>query len=508
MDPKRLGEDHGYRMLEAFAGDRDYEEALRQARLINQLYPGSRFHHYAKGLAEQLPKRKDDFTKLKLPTPAEWTALKKKLTRTQQIDFLCERMRLLNCGPDVGFYPLEETQFAEPIGLSGSASQTLHRGKTKVINPLTKLIGPFYSSGEDKARPKGMALTLKDVPLLSKYLRDDWFMLVVTDSRNFTPYRKLSSTRPQFAEIINDLAARDVCKVRSWDNLTPAAIGKEIDRINRWALANADKTRTQLEWDALNEALKAGARWHEVEKLVDSLLKKKQDKAYDVLKHYLENANARDSARLAILKIYLRHDPARAKNLAPKYLDHEDKFTFFDKDILRFAAALIVFQTGDKARARPILGDALVRDCIDPWRADALVEAVDLLLKDGTAESRKQVRRLFSNPYLRHKTGIYRNRPRLLRYFAAAGMSEPYRFYVPLLDINKSELRQFDEDGKPSGASYFYPTVAEESAREIVRKFAPDDAEVKKIVKQFPKTADQIPHLKKWLRSRIEKSKD
>jgi len=30
----------------------------------------------------------------------------------------------------------------------------------------------------------------------------------------------------------------------------------------------------------------------------------------------------------------------------------------------------------------------------------------------------------------------------------------------------------------------------------------------KKIVKQFPKTPDQIPHLKKWLQSRIEKSKD
>ena len=57
-------------------------------------------------------------------------------------------------------------------------------------------------------------------------------------------------------------------------------------------------------------------------------------------------------------------------------------------------------------------------------------------------------------------------------------------------------------------SSTFHPNGAEECAREIVGKFAYDDAEVKKIVEKFPKTADQIPHLKKWLRSRIEKLKN
>ena len=170
-----VGDAHGYRMLVAFAGDRDYKEALRLARLINERHPGSRYHNYAKRLAEQLPQRKDDFTKLKLPTPAEWSALKTKLTRAQQIDFLCERMRLLNCGPDGWGDPLDQTQFAEPI----YASHSLQKGKTKVINPLTELVGPSNWSGEEKTRPKGMELTLKDIPHLSKHLRPDWFMVTV-----------------------------------------------------------------------------------------------------------------------------------------------------------------------------------------------------------------------------------------------------------------------------------------------------------------------------------------
>src|SRR5262249_38770332 len=104
----QVGEIHGYRMLVAFAGDRDYAEVLKHAKLINERYPDTRCHAYARGLAEQLPRRTDDFTKFKLPTPAEWADLKKKLTRGQQIDFLCERMRLLNCfqlGQPGGYMP-------------------------------------------------------------------------------------------------------------------------------------------------------------------------------------------------------------------------------------------------------------------------------------------------------------------------------------------------------------------------------------------------------------------
>src|SRR5207248_1370155 len=102
-------------------------------------------------------------------------------------------------------------------------------------------------------------------------------------------------------------------------------------------------------------------------------------------------------------------DPARAKDLAPKYLDHEAKgYIFSDKYTLRFAAALIVFQTGDKARARSILGDSLERGDVDDFYIrDGFADAVDLLLKEGTPESRKQARRVFSNQRLRSGAGWF-----------------------------------------------------------------------------------------------------
>src|SRR5207245_5012670 len=121
------------------------------------------------GLAAQLPRRGDDFVKLKLPTPAEWEGLKKQLTRAQQIDFLCERMRLLNCfqqGQPAGI-ELSQKQFAEPCGISRDASWGGSQGRTEVINPLLELRGPYgwfqgkLNSFDVEGRTKGMNLTLK-----------------------------------------------------------------------------------------------------------------------------------------------------------------------------------------------------------------------------------------------------------------------------------------------------------------------------------------------------------
>src|SRR5262249_50034490 len=84
----RLGQVYGYQMLAAFVGDRGYTRAEKLAKLLAERFPETRFHEYAVRLAEQLPRQRDDFTKLKLPTLKEWAELKPPLTRAQQIDFL------------------------------------------------------------------------------------------------------------------------------------------------------------------------------------------------------------------------------------------------------------------------------------------------------------------------------------------------------------------------------------------------------------------------------------
>ena len=65
------------------------------------------------------------------------------LSRAEQIDYLCGRLRLLNCfqlGQPGGWVP-GETQYAEPCGLSDDAAWGLRHGKTEVINPYSELTG-------------------------------------------------------------------------------------------------------------------------------------------------------------------------------------------------------------------------------------------------------------------------------------------------------------------------------------------------------------------------------
>jgi hypothetical protein len=496
----RLGDLAGYRMLVAFAGDQDYAVALKEARLINRVYPDTRFHDYAKGLAQQLPRRMDDFTRFKLPTPGDWADLKKTLTREQQIEFLCSRLRLMNCFQlgQPGGYDSGATQYAEPSGMESDASWGLGRGKTMVINPLSELTGKL-SMFRDDAKSKGLNLKLKDVPALSKHLRDDWYMLIVSFWRDFHPDRNLSRTRPRVANIINEIAGKDVCEIGGWDKLKAAEIDREIERINKWASDNAGKSRVELDWEALKEELEDGARWSDVADRVDRLLDAKQTAAYDVLKKYLEDTRTDEDDKSRILRTYLACDVVKAKDLAPKFLDAK----YYS---LRETAALIVLRTGgDRTRARQIIGDALEAEDLD---RSIMPDAVEELLKDGSAESRRQVARVFGNGRLVSESDSRIARVRILKACAAAGMTGPYQFYLPLIDRKGELLTIWNKEKQDIGAAHYSPSISEAMAEEIVTQFAPDDPAVKEIAKKFPKPADRIGPLKEWLRSRLDKAKE
>jgi hypothetical protein len=201
MTRSRLGVAYGYQMFVAFVGDRDYARAERWAQLLSKRFPETPFHHYAVQLAEQLPKRRDDFVNLKLPTPKEWADLKRTLSRDEQIDYLCQRMRLLNCYQwgQPGGLDYYGKQYAEPCGLSRNASWGGGSGKTEVINPLLELAGGQDMQG--RSYP-GLGLKAADVPKLEKYRREDWFILAVSFWRDFHYGRTLETTQSLFAGII------------------------------------------------------------------------------------------------------------------------------------------------------------------------------------------------------------------------------------------------------------------------------------------------------------------
>lgn len=480
---REMGRVYGFKMLTAFIGDRDYERAEKYAKILVKDFAEAELHAIAVRLAAELPKRRDDFNKLRLPTSDEWNALQKKLSRAEQIDYLCQRMRLVTLfqmGQPGAWVFWDAEQTVEAPGMSRDAAWSGKvRGKkwTWVISPIKELCGPvLWPEGEP--RPRGMELTLKDVPQLSKYLREDWAIHLVTFRRDFLPDRTLHGTRAQFAKIINALAHKDLCEIGRWEKLTPAQIDREIERINRWAADNAGKSTIELEWNSVEESVAAGETWQRIAERVERLIAQKQVKAYGFVERYLvaDTTTAKDKAHL--LAIYLRHDATRARSLAPMLLGHED-------EVVRFRAALLVFMTGDKTESRQALGRALESMAMNEW----FPVAVDSLLKDGLVESRRQVAKLFSNDKMKRVDfSDEEARGKMFRRCLDAGMTEPYRFYLPLLD-EKGHLRS--------------PTIGESCAREIILHFAPDDAAVREIARKHEAMAQQIAPLKEWLRTKI-----
>jgi hypothetical protein len=240
----RLGDIYGHRMLRAFADARDYDAALKLAGYIRERLGHTRFHSEAVRLLDELPRRRDDFKEFRLPTPEEWAAEKKRLTRGEQINYLCRRLRLLNCyqHSQPGGIRYRDHQYAEPHAIDGP--------KTEVINPYVELLG---SRGEfrfrNEATSAGLGLTEADVRFLAEHLRDDWYMPSVSFWRNFHPQRQLHRTRPLVAKLVNEVAASDLCGTWELDAMTPEERDRKIEYLRQWGESRATaQVQSALVW--------------------------------------------------------------------------------------------------------------------------------------------------------------------------------------------------------------------------------------------------------------------
>ena len=65
--------------------------------LSQPAFDGCGYQSRAKDLAAQLKMRAEDFKSFRLPAPEEWKSIQSKTSRADQVRFLAERLRLLNC---------------------------------------------------------------------------------------------------------------------------------------------------------------------------------------------------------------------------------------------------------------------------------------------------------------------------------------------------------------------------------------------------------------------------
>ncbi|HUE72380.1 MAG TPA: hypothetical protein VMP01_15960 [Pirellulaceae bacterium] len=474
----RLGSLLGRRMVVAFVGDRDYEQALKLARGLAKHYPQTQFHEYAVRLAEQLPRRMDDFKTLKLPTPAQWAEMKKNMSRREQIDFLCLRLRLLNCfqfGQPGGYNP-SATQYAEPYGLSEDAAWGLGNGKTEVINPVVELVGQesaFFV--DEKERSSGLNLTVADIPSLVPYLREDWYLLIVTFWRDFHPNRNLSHSRPLIAGWINGLARRDLCELERFEKMSPAELEAHLQKIIAWSEANKDKTDEDLLAESIQAEVERKSPWQGVSRRVAALVKMKSVKALAFVEHYLAEKDEEGNDTLDLLEQLQALDSKKAVASAKRVLEHKNAR-------LRMHAAMMVLDAGDLERVIPVLAKLLESGSAYEI-GDHAFAAVDKLLKLGTKEATDAAQRILRNPVLQAPVSSFdrdrfpgddefgRDRAAIVARLAAAGHPEGFKLYLNLLDAK----------GNAYGNTTYGTPVARLAADEILETMGKDNPDLQKI---------------------------
>jgi hypothetical protein len=448
MTRHQLGDLFGHRMLAAFVGDRDYEKAGNLARTLMKHYPNTRFFTYAKGLLEQLPRRMDDFKTLKLPTPAEWAEMKKKMSRSDQINFLCGRLRLLNCfqmGQPDG-YSESEKQYGEPCGLSDNAAWGLGKGKTEVINPVVELIGNRSETVEDnKKKPQGLNLVFADIPDLVPFLKDDWYLLIVSFWRDFHPDRTLERSRPFIADLINGLALHDLCELERFQKMPPAEQEKHIQKILAWVDANKGKSQAELLIIGLQAEVERGAHWAHVYERIEELVEKKDPIALTFLEHYIAMQN--DDNRLWHQMRLLRAlDPKRSLAWTNRLLEQADPELRMQAGMMVLGEARWigtgdppVYNQAEKERVVPVLAKLFEQGSFEVLDAGAKY-VVPALLKLGTKEAIAAARGIMRNKVLHTPEPFsWDERPRIITALAKAGYPEGYQIYLDLLDVKGNE---------------------------------------------------------------------
>lgn len=326
-----LGNGYHQEMLTAFADDRDYDRAIRLAMHLSQpVFDGYAYQERAKELASQLAKRGDDFKDFRLPTPAEWTALKKKLDRPQQIQYLAARLRLLNCFQwgQPGGVDYTDPQTAKP-GRDIAKDQMRWRWSNPYVEHPPEVVNPFVELHE-------MDIRVAELPALVPFLADDDFMPTYSYWRNFHPGRTLHRVNWAAAALVNGVAKRDLAQLQTFAQLDELGRLRHINAVLEWCHRNAGKPGKEL----LLESLVDAQTWGEFNRSADEAAEKHLAEALPIFVRRLGDFKNRQDD---IVELCYRLGSADAAPPARKWLASEN-------ETVRFWSALILLRHGDRTK--------------------------------------------------------------------------------------------------------------------------------------------------------------
>ena len=483
-------------MIVEFVGNRDYDKTLAVATKIARDFKETRFHELARRLLTELPMRRDDFRGLRLPTRAEWEAWRAKHGREDQIRYLCERLRLMNCYQDGQPSDVElfDHQYAEPCGLSTEASQSLFRGKTKVINPLEELLGnpePVSDDvdevGEEIKLPPipGMNLGIRDIPVIAPFLHEDQLILSVEYWREFHPSRTVIGTRELLAWILDVASKRELVDEREWKTLNKKQIAHNIEAMIQWATERADMSETDLLLDALSDLKAGGDRWTRARSAAKELVELGERRAFPLIVHWLKHPETGNYELIRILPLLGQLDAAQAKDHAIAYLDHSELKVSLE-------AAMIFLKAGDEERALPYIGKSFSKANYSNISADDLEIHVAAVTRLNTPQAWDALALLFDDIGI--ATLVDFDSVACCRALESHGRPEGLSFYLSLLDNRETGIPLMVGWGRP---------IAHMFGEKLLDGYVAHDPAAKKILAATKADSEErLAATKAWLDAR------
>jgi len=344
---QELGARYDAEMIKRFACNRDYPAAIALAHhLLEPEFDALGRRGLAEELAQQLPRRDDDFKSLRLPTPDAWQALSARLTRHQQVDYLLERLRLVNA-----------FQWSNPGGLDLFGAQYASAWHHRHIyeeepNTSAEVIHPLRMLYE-------MRLQVTELPWLFDRVLDDDYILAVEFPFGFDADQLHYRVGDLVEKLIQEtarfkLADRDALKAMS-----PPGRRRAFAAMTTWCRRHAGDDVGTLERLALQTTKD---RWHFVS------LCNSRDKVHDERAIPIILARSRDFPGLehVVAATLYRMDSPLAVPWARAHAVRCGWQSTYTQVEASFHSALILLAHGDRSRFEGL--DVL--DRIDEVRPD------------------------------------------------------------------------------------------------------------------------------------------
>jgi hypothetical protein len=360
--------------LESFAGDRDYETAAELAGIVADRFPGFPDHRNAARLAEQLPRRLDEFRTFTLPSKEQWEKDSRDMSRKEKIEWLCEHVRLVNAfqNSQPGGVGLSGPLYAEPSGMR-NAAWAIRPGGTEVLNPIRAL--------ED------MALFPADIAIFAEYLTDDRLLPSVEFWRDFSPNRKLYTVAEIVGYMINDIADAPLIPRKGVDALDEEATRELVATALDWSKKNATREEKARRLDVLRK----DQEWYKAKAAAQDLVDMNVAEAAPLVLAYLDRNHVYEERQ--ILRTAAKLDGPKTAAMVAARLGR-------DGPSFKLEAGLIVTKWGDRESGYRVLREALQNGGHPFLDLTSVGEAVVLLLSSGSRENEQAAGIVFEKDYL------------------------------------------------------------------------------------------------------------